>query len=274
MRPILITPMHDPGGLIFPHLEAITAQLKDVFARVYLSIPPSTRVAQAEYVDHLEADTFFRVLSPPRDLSVGEHFRYLYQQSISTWSPEQALHLCFLDRVAFALHSQYRESFIADMRAIEDACLPLLFQRSEAAWDTHPRSYREIEGMATRAGEWLFGRRLDFAWCHLVVQAQQLGQMLAYARNDDMSIMAEMVLCFRDSIQTRDVDWLAWEDPFLYGRDAVQFKREREASLEETRKRLGYVLPMMERLLVWEGDQGSGNQAISYLSVNPSYIRK
>ena len=50
------------------------------------------------------------------------------------------------------------------------------------------------------------------------------------------------------AIRTKDVDWLAWEDPFLTGRDACQLKREREESLQETRKRLAYVIPMLQIL--------------------------
>jgi hypothetical protein len=44
------------------------------------------------------------------------------------------------------------------------------------------------------------------------------------------------------------VDWLAWEDPFILQRDAAELKREREQSLDETNKRLKYVLPMLETL--------------------------
>ncbi len=248
MLPYLITPMHDPDGLIFPYLEDITPQLKNMFARIYLSIPPSTRIIHTWYVNRLDADPFFRLLFPPKDLPVGGHFRYLYQESVSGWNPGQVLHLCFLDRVAFALQSQYSDQFITDIRAADEGSLPLLFQRSETAWGTHPSNYREIEVMVTHVGEWLFGRRLDFAWCHLVMQAQQLGQMLSLTDNDDMSMMAEMVLCYLNSIRTRDVDWLAWEDPFIYGREADQLKREREDSADETQKRLGYAIPMLQLL--------------------------
>jgi hypothetical protein len=61
-------------------------------------------------------------------------------------------------------------------------------------------------------------------------------------------MVAEMILKLQHDIQTREVDWLAWEDPFIEGRDADELKRERENSLAETRKRLSYVLPMVELL--------------------------
>jgi len=44
------------------------------------------------------------------------------------------------------------------------------------------------------------------------------------------------------------VDWLAWEDPFIFNRDADELRHERENSLAETQKRLAYVLPMIETL--------------------------
>jgi hypothetical protein len=67
-------------------------------------------------------------------------------------------------------------------------------------------------------------------------------------KNLDLSMVAEMIFCLQDRIQTRDVDWLAWEDAFILSRDATDLKREREHSLQETYKRLNYVLPMMQTL--------------------------
>jgi hypothetical protein len=61
-------------------------------------------------------------------------------------------------------------------------------------------------------------------------------------------MVAEMIYYMQEDIKTRDVDWLAWEDPFIFNRDAEELKREREQSLDETNKRLKYVLPMIEML--------------------------
>lgn len=47
-----------------------------------------------------------------------------------------------------------------------------------------------------------------------------------------------MVLHLEKELQTKDVDWLAWEDPFIYKKDPEQLRAEREGSLEETYKRL------------------------------------
>ena len=67
-------------------------------------------------------------------------------------------------------------------------------------------------------------------------------------KNPGLSMVAEMIFYLQKNIQTRDVDWLAWEDPFLLSRDPTELKHERENSLAETNKRLKYVGPMIETL--------------------------
>jgi hypothetical protein len=75
-----------------------------------------------------------------------------------------------------------------------------------------------------------------------------LREIMPLVKNPDLSMVAEMIFYMQDTIKTRDVDWLAWEDPFIFERDANEFKAERENSLVETKKRLKYVLPMIETL--------------------------
>ncbi len=162
--------------------------------------------------------------------------------------PGQVLHLCFVDRVIYALRSAHCESFLTSMRLTSSDGKPVLFQRSEAAWATHPRNYRDLEHMVTRAGELLFNRTFDWCWCHMAVTAGQLKSILPLVHGHDMSVLAEMVLALKDRLVTADVDWLAWEDPFLYGRDSDVLRCEREASLAETRRRMAYVIPSLRLL--------------------------
>jgi hypothetical protein len=102
--------------------------------------------------------------------------------------------------------------------------------------------------MVTKTGEFLFGQSLDFAWCHMAVQAHRLGGVVPHIRSHDMGLFAELVIALRDEISTIDVDWLSWEDPFIFGRDPQDLRSEREGSASETRKRLGYVIPMLKIL--------------------------
>ena len=232
---------------MFPHLQVILPHLKEHFERAYICPPLSTQ----KHVDHmqqLQADDFFTIFPADRNLQIGEHFAYLYQRSAEAAPPEQIVHLCYLDRLAFALEGEYRNSFLSDIDSLAPGDLPLIFQRSQKAWDTHPQNYRDLEEIVTTVGRHLFGRSLDYAWCHIAVCAGELREIMPRVQNPGLSMVAEMIFYLQENIKTREVDWLAWEDPFILSRDPLELKYEREKSLEETRKRLSYTLPMIETL--------------------------
>jgi len=248
MKPVLAIPFVDPDGSIFPHLQAILPDLKQHFDRAFLTIPKITQEGQPENLHLLKGDDFFELFPINSEGPVGDHFAFLYRQTASAAHPEQIVHLCFIDRLAFALRTGYREQFLADVDGLSQEHLPLIFHRSEKAWATHPKNYFELESFVTDIGQTLFGKSLDYGWCHFVIQAGQLQEIMSLTKKHDLSMVAEMILYVQADVKTREVDWLAWEDPFILGRDANEFKRERENSLEETRKRLAYVLPMVELL--------------------------
>lgn len=247
MRPALAFPYADPDGTVLPHLRTILPYLKSHFEHAYVCSPPSS-LQLLRQNDLILADDFFTVYPVDSNSLIGERFGLLYQRAANEADPEQILHLCYPDRVAFALEGEYREAFLADVASLTTDDLPLIFQRSQHAWETHPQNYRQLEGIVTAVSRNLFGRELDYGWCHIVVQAEQLRDVMPLVMNPDLSMVAEMVFHMQDTVKTRDVDWLAWEDPFILGRDAGELKREREQSLDETNKRLNYVLPMLETL--------------------------
>jgi hypothetical protein len=247
MKPALAFPFNDPDRTMFRHLQTILPDLKNHFERAYICPPLSTQ----EHVDHmqqLQADEFFTIFPADREMQIGEHFAYLYQRAADAAPAEQILHLCYVDRLAFALEGEYRDLFLNDIDSLSADDVPLIFQRSQKAWETHPQNYRELEGIVTTVGQNLFGKELDFAWCHIAVRAGELSQIMPLVKNSGLSMVAEMIFYMQDDIQTRAVDWLAWEDPFVLSRDASDLKHEREKSMEETRKRLSYVLPMIDTL--------------------------
>lgn len=232
---------------MLPHIQAILPDLKNHFDHAYVSAPPSSfELLQQNNLIH--TDSFFTVFPVTEDKLVGEHFAHLYQRAAETAPSDQPLHLCYPDRVAFALEGEHRTSFLADVDSLSTNDLPLIFQRSQAAWETHPQNYRELEGIVTTVGQHLFGKELDYGWCHIVVRAGQLREIMPHVKNPDLSMVAEMIFYLQDNIHTRAVDWLAWEDPFILKRNAAELKHERESSLAETNKRLKYVLPMLETL--------------------------
>lgn len=249
MLPAIVFPFHDTDGLMFSHLETITPQLKKLFAQAFVSISPLTEQAQAKRVSQLKADEFFKLNFNEPNTIVGDHFLAAYKNAVTHCSPAQILHLCTIDRVVFALQTEHKTQFMADLEAASREPGPVLFQRSEAAWQTHPRNYRDIEHLAIKAGEILFNQSLDFVWCHLVIQAQQLEEILPRIKNHDYIIFPEIVLLLKDQLKTKDVDWLAWEDPFIFSRDLGQMKEEWENSRSEYRKRLAYTIPILQLLL-------------------------
>jgi hypothetical protein len=247
MKAALAFPFNDPDGTLFPHLQVILPDLKEHFERCYIC-PPRSTLQYVENMHKLRSDDFFTIIPIDRDRQIGEHFHYLYQHAAEAAPPEQIIHLCYLDRIAFALEGQYRDSFLADIDSLAPEDAPIIFQRSDIAWATHPQNYRQLEGIVTVVGNNIFGRALDYAWCHTAVPAGKLREVMPNVRNPDLSMVAEMIFYMQDEIQTRKVDWLAWEDPFIFERDAAELKQERENSINETNKRLRYVLPMIETL--------------------------
>jgi hypothetical protein len=190
-------------------------------------------------------------------MQIGEHFAYLYMNTARVADPDEIIHLAFIDRLSFALRGQYREQFLRDVSSLRSENLPIIFQRSAAAWRTHPQNYYEIERFVTTIGNILFGKSLDYAWCHLAVQAFQLVKILPLVRNRDLSMVAEMILLLQADIKTKEVDWLAWEDPFVMSRDPEDLMHERETSPEETQKRLSYAMPMIQTMLQYALKQNS-----------------
>jgi hypothetical protein len=248
MQPIATLPMNDPEGRLFPHLQRITPDLKYLFSAVFISVPLLTQQLQPEKIRWLKSEPFYKGLYYQEPLSIGDQFLTLNETAARRAAPGQIVHLCYPDRVAFALQTKYRQQFMADVSSLSVNQTPLIFERSAAAWETHPRNYYELEQMVNDTAKWLFGRSLDYAWCHMALPAETLLTIIPTITRRDMAHVAEYILFLQDEIQTRTVDWLAWEDPFIFAEDTVKLKAKRENSLEETQKRLDYVIPMLHML--------------------------
>lgn len=249
MQPAIVFPYNDPDGVFNAHLEAILPDLKAHFGCAWVSLPEATAQRQPELAQRLAAEAFFRVLPVSGDPPVGTHFTALYRQAAEQAHPEQVLHLAYLDRLSFALRTAYRETFWAEIDGLGAADTPVIFERSAYAWSTHPRNYAALEGFVTQIGERLFRQSLDYGWCHLALTAGDLRRIMAQVTRSDLALVAEMILLLQPAVKSRAVDWLAWEDPFIFQRAAEELKAERESSLVETQKRLSYVLPMVDLLV-------------------------
>ncbi len=252
-----VFPLHDATGATLARYERIWPVLATVADRAYVGITSATQASSPDAIERIARNRFVEVVSISDQAPVGDQFCCLYRAAANHADGDQVLHLCFSDRLAFAIESSHRERFLADVAGTTGSATPLIFARSEYAWSTHPRNYREIEGFVTTLGEILFGRRLDFGWCHLVLQARRLAEAADLVHNQDLSVMSEIVLAMRDEVKTKQVDWLEWEDPHDLGRDARELRLERETSVAEVQKRMGYAIPMMQSLLRAAGGRSS-----------------
>ncbi len=261
MKPAFVFPLHDPTGLLWDRLPAGLRVLEPLAGRIVVGLTAETAATVTGLVDWLKSQDWVEVVHVSASAPVGEQFHHLYAEAARLADPRQIMHLCFPDRLLFALAGDHRAQFLSDVLAKGDDA-PLLFERSAWAWSTHPRVYRDAEGLVTTLGRLLIGRELDFAWCHLAMSAQDLAECLPNVRRSDLSMMAELVWCVKDRIQTKAVDWLAWEDPFVLGCDGDALRAEREGSAAELDKRLSYVLPMLDVLASGaKAERHSGHQS-------------
>jgi hypothetical protein len=256
--PAMVLPYHDPDAILFPHLQSIRDVLDRYYSRAFISVSPRTELNQPGILNLLQSDPFFVVNVNAAESIVGHHYLAGMRSALANSEPDQVLHICDIDRVAFAMHTEHRRAFLADLEAVQGVTTPLLFQRSVWAWQTYPMNYREIESWTIRAGEMLLGRWIDFAWSYFVTPARILAEALPHVRYRDFRILVEIVLHVLDVLETRDVDWLAWEDPYILGINASVLRASREADPEETRKRLRGLTPLMQPLIETIGTLNAG----------------
>lgn len=252
MLPTAVFPLHCKDGLLLDHLEKILPDLKIIFNKIIISVTPLTLELQKGRVEKLAKDTFLATVYNSPRTQVGDHFLSGLNKATEVSRKNDLLHLCTLDRLSFALETGYRDQFVKDILWAENQRSPVLFQRSKKAWATHPKNYFAIESAATRMGEILFGKTLDFTWCHLAIRSEELKEILPAIKAHDFTFMSKIVLELKDKLTTKDVDWLSWEDPYILGKDFKTYKQERENSAEENEKRLNYIIPTVKTLLEYK----------------------
>jgi len=240
----LVFPFHDPKNIETKFLKQILPLLKENFENAFVSVTPKTLCMNPGAVDFLKGDDFFVVNENAVDSMIGDHLLAAYKSAVNHSSPNQILHLGYIDRVAFALLN-YKDVFLKDLRNVKT---PTIFTRSTKAWATHPRNYYAAESAVSEVGRILFENTFDFGWCYLVLTAKQLSGALSNLTARDLVILSQLVLFLKDKLISREVDWLSWEDPFIFGKNSEEYKLERENSPEELEKRMNYVLPQIKYL--------------------------
>jgi len=237
----LVFPFHDPNNIETKFLKQILPILKENFENAFVSITPKTLIMNPEAVSFLKEDSFFVVNENPEGSLVGDHFFASYKNAVENSKPDQVLHLCYTDRLAFA-SLNYKEIFFNHIKIAEKESFPTVFTRSKKAWVTHPKNYYAAESMVTEVGKVLFDSPLDYTWCQLSLTAGLLSELMPKLVAHDLVVTSQLIFPLRNIIKTKEVDWLSWEDPFIFGKDPKQYKLEKENDPAETEKRMKYVL--------------------------------
>lgn len=248
ISPVIAFSIHDPNGLLFPHLWKITPVLKENFSKSFVGITPVTLQNQKSEVEMLTKDPFFNITYSKEGSLPGDHFVSVYQSVVKTCPPNTVVHLGVQDRLSYILETEFKKQALKDFLEATLASHPTLFQRTPKAWSTYPKNYFAAESMVRQAGKILFNKNLDFFWCHLVLRASDLQEILPKIESHDFTVFPEIVFYLKEKIKTKDVDWLSWEDPFIFHKNHHQLKLVREQSREETDKRLQYVIPVIKML--------------------------
>lgn len=246
--PSLVFPVHDPDNQQFELLKSALPLLKQNFDRAFVSPTPKTEKQNPKLVSFLKKDKFFILNSNPQDSPACDHFINAFHNAVKLSNEKEVLHLCALDRLLFALQTKHCQAFLNDINNIIEKECPTLFVRSPKAWATHPKNYYAVESMLNVAGKILFDRNLDYAWCHLVLTAGQLKLVLPKLTPHSPAFFTQLLLPLRNTVQTKKVDWLSWEDPYIFNKDPKIYKKERENDPKETEKRLAYVQPGIKLL--------------------------
>ncbi|MFA5828477.1 MAG: hypothetical protein WC841_03935 [Candidatus Shapirobacteria bacterium] len=255
MKHTVVFSIHDTAGIIFDLVEQITPTLQEIFSRAVVSITPKTEETQERRVEKMGRDGFFELCKNEPGTMVGDHYMKAVRTALERSEEDEVIHVCTPDRLALAI-VKHKNEFLKDMEEERKEERPILYERSDFAWSTHPINYRAIESMAANLGKILFGKELDFFWCDLAVRAGLLKTAAEKVKSSDFTVLAELILPLKDELIVKKVDWLEWEDPFIFAKEPEGFKKEREASEEENRKRLGYVVATIEWLLAAQKDSG------------------
>jgi len=243
---ILTLPYYDPTGQLNASLRRQLATLQAAFTALCFNVVADTAECNGEAIGELAAQGCAVHKCPP-GASIGDQSRAALRLALTRPATDGSIFFGFLNRVLFALETEHRAVFLHDLSTAPAHDL-LLYERSPAAWDTHPKNYREIEGMASRMFEVLSGRRLELMPCALLLSRDAAAAVLAESTNASHAVWAEWLLLAMKAgipITTRGVDWLAWQVAHWEGGDADLLRRAREHSRDEFVKRVRMNVPVM-----------------------------
>jgi hypothetical protein len=244
----LTFPYYDPIGQYNRVFQRQLDALQSTFGAVCVSVAPPTGEDNADFVHYLKAQGC-AVSDNPTGATIGDQSREALRLALR--HTDQPIFFGFLDRILFALETQWRGQFLQDLQVYRAAEF-VVFERSQAAWDTHPSNYREIEQMVSRIFELFCGRSIELMPCALLLSYHAASAILNQSTSPLHEVWAEWILLAMKNgipITTRKVDWLAWEHPYWENVDPDALKRNREDSRDEVVKRIKMNAPVVLMLV-------------------------
>ncbi len=243
---IIAFPYYDPTGKYNESLRRQLATLKSAFDAICLSIVPPTATDNADFVRYLEDQGCF-AFHNAADTLHGGHSREALRLALDRAQPGESIFFGFLDRILFALETNFRASFLRDLKdLLSKECV--LFERTQSAWDTHPANFREIEHMVSRMFEFMHGQQIDLMPCGFIFSRPTAEIILTQSISSSTEVWGEWVLLALKNkipITRQKVDWLAWKDPYWEHIEPDKLKHLRETSQQETIKRIKMNVPAM-----------------------------
>ncbi|MBL7064717.1 MAG: hypothetical protein ISS49_11020 [Anaerolineae bacterium] len=242
---ILTFPYYDPSGKHNKVFQRQLETLRSTFDAICVSAVPPTVEDNAEFVHWLEEQGCI-VFHNASNTSGGDRARAALRLATEQAQCQRPIFFGFLGRILFALETEWRTSFLQDIKAYQ-ASEFLIFERSQSAWDTHPSNYREIEQMVSRMFEFLCRKFIELMPCALLLSCSAANTVLSQSISPSYEVWAEWILlAMKNSIPitTKKVDWLAYQHPYWEQVEPDILKQEREASREETVKRIKMNMPV------------------------------
>ncbi|MBI4673030.1 MAG: hypothetical protein HY741_15355 [Chloroflexi bacterium] len=243
---VLTFPYYDPSGKYNQALQRQLATLKSSFDGICLSVAPPTSEDNATFIQHLEEQGCF-VSHNASGTSHAHHSREALRLAAEHAPTRQPIFFGFMERILFALETEWRTSFLQDLQAYQ-ANEFVVFERSSEAWDTHPANFREIENMLSRMAEFMHGEFLDLMPCAFILSYATANVILNQSVSASTDVWGEWVLlAIKNHVPTTrpKVNWLAWKEAYWEGIEPNELKRQREASQGETIKRIKMNVPAM-----------------------------
>lgn len=246
-KPIFATPHHDPKGIYNPLLLERAVDLKAIFSQVCFGVTPETFLCNSSGLNLLKKEGFsFFVNSDPS--SIGDHFRSALSLAVESDS-SSSIFFGFIDRVLFSLSVHHRSEFIESMQ--KDFNQFTCYHRTDEAWLTHPKNYRQIEQATNQMVSILTGDIYEMGMCGLMIPLEYAKLALSNSIESDFSVLPEWILTLllnQKKPKIKPVNWTSWEDPFILNEDPQSLKKERENDINEYKRRFDMNIKFIELL--------------------------